>query len=807
MSRPAMSIPRGAEMRPCIQQTSGPNLQILWASLIVLSLVLGCQHQEEPPPSTKSKKSNVVRTCAPGWASCDDPDGLCRAQLSSDPKNCGACGVVCPLCDNGECKTKAIQVAVTGSHSCAAYETGRVACWGSNELGELGTGTAVDSALPVWVPGLNDVIAIDTAWNTTCVLHRDRHVSCWGNNYLRAPHGNPFQRSPRPIEGLTDVEAFVLSPLMPGRGMALRRNHQVVQWNAYSGDNLTTYAGIFRAVHRGGCREYEHGEFECKWGVCGEPFWGRVEWLEGASHVGTRCATYPDGSAKCAEQSEFDCHLSSPRSVFSDSIAQITDNRIVQMRSGGVRVFKHDFWYRLSQDVELTAISYVYPEYKNVKQLVGEVGSCAVDQDGRVLCEGCAAQLGIGLHTEFTFPTPRRVPELERFTTLDDGCYLEPGGQMVCREDAPRLMPVGKEGKWLTTFATKPIEGLSKVVGFSSYWAWTDNPKAPHQYSTYCAITEDRDLWCWGLNDVGQLGDGTTTSTTVPKKVEGIADVAQVGVSGTFVCARTQAGDVYCWGENRRGRVRPYSDPQGFYSAVDRPALANPEKLRDVVDLSVGYLHSCAARADGAVYCWGSGEQTLGWFPPESCSEPTVSGVEPLEFDVPECWGKEQLVEALPPNAEDPAVRVLATEYESCALRRSGLLECWGPSRGKPGQLPGLEGVKFRDFATSDLGGETLCAVTMDGRVFCWGDAKFGAIGDGSRTFSGDPHLYDVKDPKQVRKLTDARSVMCGNKYCCATTEKSEVHCWGELKFGDVGWVEEVCGGPVEVPEPIESTD
>lgn len=397
--------------------------------------------------------------------------------------------------------------------------------------------------------------------------------------------------------------------------------------------------------------------------------------------------------------------------------------------------------------------------------------------------------------------------ELDRFAQLNDGSFLDRDGQLFWRDDKPKEVKLGKKTLSPVTFGVEPLSGLNNVVSFDGYWIWRrpslKSKDGPHDSALLCAAKKDGSLWCLGRNESGQLGDGTQTSRLEAKRVEGLENVVQIQLNGHFACARTAGDEVYCWGENRVGRVKPYGDPAGFYSFYTRPVRVAPE-LHDIVDLLVGEGHSCAARKDGAAICWGGVEpKRIGWFPPKSCEEATIAQTEPLVFDVPECRSSKQLFEAIPPNPSDPVVRVLATRKSSCALRRSGILECWGGYWGAPKQLPGLESEHFRDFG-ADLSSENVCAVTTDGRVFCWGEARSGKIGDGSRHSEDDGYADFAERPQQVLRIDDAKSVMCGVGHCCATSEGGQVQCWGRLRFADVGWVEEICGGPFEVLEPVE---
>ncbi len=73
-----------------------------------------------------------------------------------------------------------------------------------------------------------------------------------------------------------------------------------------------------------------------------------------------------------------------------------------------------------------------------------------------------------------------------------------------------------------------------------------------------CALTMAGSVHCWGLNDAGQLGDGTQDDRSSPKLVAQLPKIARLTVGGQHTCAVTGLGDVYCWGT---GAPQPFAPP------------------------------------------------------------------------------------------------------------------------------------------------------------------------------------------------------------------------------------------------------
>jgi alpha-tubulin suppressor-like RCC1 family protein len=124
-----------------------------------------------------------------------------------------------------------------------------------------------------------------------------------------------------------------------------------------------------------------------------------------------------------------------------------------------------------------------------------------------------------------------------------------------------------------------------------------------------CAVTSAGGAYCWGRNDRGQLGDGTTMASDVPVAVTGSLTfqlIAAGGFSIGHTCALTDLGAAYCWGDNERGQLGTGT------SDLDPHSLPEPVSGGLVFKgLTAGLgSHSCALTDLGAAYCWG--ENTFG---------------------------------------------------------------------------------------------------------------------------------------------------------------------------------------------------
>ena len=111
-----------------------------------------------------------------------------------------------------------------------------------------------------------------------------------------------------------------------------------------------------------------------------------------------------------------------------------------------------------------------------------------------------------------------------------------------------------------------------------------------------CMVNADTTVSCWGENDRGQLGDGTTTDSVSPVLVVGLADVVEVTTASNHSCARTKSGQAFCWGTGQG---------LGNGTGADSPTPVAVSGLIDAQSIAVNGYHSCAARTSGTVVCWG----------------------------------------------------------------------------------------------------------------------------------------------------------------------------------------------------------
>ena len=148
----------------------------------------------------------------------------------------------------------------------------------------------------------------------------------------------------------------------------------------------------------------------------------------------------------------------------------------------------------------------------------------------------------------------------------------------------------GEIGDGTTTDRVKPV----KVQGLSG-----QIQSVTSGGSHVCALVHNGGAWCWGFNDKGQLGDGTTTNRSTPVAVTGLPlNLAQIAAADDHTCALLVDPTVKCWGLNSKGQL-------GDGTTNDSSTPVKVAGLTDVVQIALGDAYTCALLASGDVQCWG----------------------------------------------------------------------------------------------------------------------------------------------------------------------------------------------------------
>ena len=276
-----------------------------------------------------------------------------------------------------------------------------------------------------------------------------------------------------------------------------------------------------------------------------------------------------------------------------------------------------------------------------------------------------------------------------------------------------------------------------------------------------CGVTTDNRAYCWGSNNEGQLGDGTTDARAEPVRVAGDLAFRKVSTAWHNTCGVTTDDHAYCWGNNGWGQL---GDGTTLTTRLVPVAVARHTPFSDV---DAGYLHTCGVSAKNQPYCWGD----------NSYGELGVKGGGPN-------WQK--------PRSRPTAVtgrlqfrQVHAGHFDTCGVTTDSRGYCWGDnSFGKLGNgLPNDDFFREPSAVAGDLAFRTIdpslsltCGVTTGNDAYCWGAGTFG---NGSR---GESLV-----PVQVTGGLQFGDVSTGYYHACGLTTDGQVYCWGANFDGQLG--------------------
>lgn len=364
-----------------------------------------------------------------------------------------------------------------------------------------------------------------------------------------------------------------------------------------------------------------------------------------------------------------------------------------------------------------------------------------------------------------------------------------------------------------------------------------------------CALLTDATVWCWGRNNAGQLGNGTTTDSPSPVQVK-LPGVTDIVLGAAHACALLDDESVTCWGRIHFGKK------EDLLSPTAAAGVAKAKRL-----FAVGSA-SCATVADGALVCWGDidakGHLKLSGGSMNRVPTPAngLSRVAALtengalaEDGTVWFWGPDgNPVKTALTNV----IEIASTGDEVCGLRRDGTVACAGPAtrcaaaapkaapapkpaparkaaskkaapkkaatkkttKGKPVAKapPKSEPVKLLPIEVLRLPPARhlafdagICVVTKSGRLECL------SPGDGCKVDTPWPTLANVDyatgtcaritdgnvkcwavDTKRrivtgVAGVSGALALAATSSHACAITSDRTVVCWGSNKFGALG--------------------
>ena len=786
-----------------------------------------------------------------------------------------------------------IAVVTGSSHSCALTRVGGVKCWGSNGWGTLGDGSLADSTAPVDVTGLSggdttpDAFAFTSQSNvargstvtsnavTLSGLAEPSLVSVSNGSYSIGC-GATFTSDPGVI--MNGQSVCVRHVASGGYGLSVTTTLTV---GGVSGTFTSTTAGatlqqylltVTKSGPGSGTVTSNLAGINC--GVDCSALFGDADVVT-LSAVADANSVFAGWNGACAGAGACSVSMSQARSVSAAfTLADKTPDPFSFETQTNVRAFT----YVTSNTVTITGINVpVEISVSGGSYSIGCVAGTFVTTPGLVSngqtvcvqhesgstgtsgrCSSRTTSLSVGgVTATFTSETISGVNQdiwwLDPLPTRSVG--IAPF-KLIARTSS--RLPVSFSSNTPATCTVS--DGMVTILGpgictirasqaGSCYYGPTSGPTRSFEVvanagdpvsikagvSHTCALTAGGGVKCWGGNELGQVGDGSTETRESPVEVVGtggigrLSGVSAIAAGAHHTCAITAGGEVQCWGDGLAGQL-------GNGSLASSTVPVKVLDLPAAVAIAAGDTHTCAITLDRAVLCWGSNESgQLGTGIGASSRYPVAVNVGSNDLYGAvavaaggshacvimsggrgvKCWGLNdqgqlgdgsQVNRAVPVDVSPGYYAQITAGYKhTCVMTEGGIFgggaSCWGNNThgqlgdGSPSwDVNALVPVAVIDPAGSgDLGGvATLsagdwhtCALATDGRVLCWGRNDRGQLGDASTTDRRKP--VAVRAAGGAGTVSGASAIATGAFHSCATLATGEAICWGANAYAQLG--------------------
>jgi alpha-tubulin suppressor-like RCC1 family protein len=639
--------------------------------------------------------------------------------------------------DDGAPNPTVISVASSFSNTCVILSSGGLRCWGTSSYGQLGNGTTTGSLQPVTIDSGTSYAMISLGGGPhTCGITTSGILRCWGwgSGGQLGIGSTSQQNSPVTADGGTNYKTVVVggagtcgittSDVLKcwgynswgdlGDGTKTQRNSPVVI------NSGTAYRRIAKAVYHA-CGITLAGVLKC---------WGHNS----------------DGQLGDGTTSERLVPTIIDAGTSYSEVATGNDHSCAITSAGRVKCWGSNFDGQLGDGtlVDKTTPTLVDAGELYVKISIGDNarGTCGITVDGRLKCWGS----GVTINGQIS-NVPIELDEGVHYQMISgpwQPCGLTTTGQVKCwGNNGGGMIDPTKTGLHTTPLLVNTRGAVTSV---------SNNGK------TVCVQKTDQTMGCLGHNAFGQIGDGTQFFrpflTTIIKA--GIYQTYDVG--GAHTCGITDDGVLQCWGNNL---VKQLGTANGLSSLIPTPIDAGTSYAR----VSSGLFTTCGITSGGVLKCWGNND--VGQIGDGTTTQRSV------------------------PTVVDPGVeysRVAVGSHSACGITIGGVLKCWGDNTfgelgigsTSPSLLPVVvdAGTAYTDIALSksSIDRESVCAITTNNKLKCWGYNADGNIGDGTTNQRNSPVAVDAA--QSYKKISVGDST-------CGITLGGFLRCWGSYPIGN----------------------
>ena len=644
------------------------------------------------------------------------------------------------------------KVAAGASNTCIIGTDGSVWCWGVNGFGQSGPITGVDSSpIPVKTTLRASATSIAAGAVHTCATLTDLSVWCWGSNIDGQLGDGTTTDSPGVPVQVTGVANAASVSAGFAHTCILTTSQTVSCW----GSNVSGQLGNGSTVDSTSPVQAT--------GLSG------VTMVEAGSY--STCAV-AGSTAKCWGEN-INGQLGIGSTTNQTSPAAVTLNDVVSVNVGvdlGCFVTAtHGVWCSgkntygglgVSASADVTTPVQVTGLTSDVTSVdVGESFACAQKTNGSIYCWGSSGLGQVPVPNLSYAPTPLDAWGTDSPTDIavsfQNSCQVRAGNAYCWGTGSYGVLGNGAiaDVKDRTAAAAVFAGGGSDVVSVRT--------NSRHS----CALRADSTLWCWGLNNSGQLGDSTNINKSSAVQSIG-GNVGSFSIGDNHTCAvMTTSNSILCFGMGNSGRLGSGATTSLNY-ANPVVGVGGTGTLTNIGAVAAGSTTTCALTLTGTVYCWGYGGR-LGNGGSSSSSTPVaVSGI-------------------------TTATEIGAGTNHTCALKSNGTVWCWGDnnmyqlgdnsstSRTSPVQ------TQFSGTVTKlAVGADITCGLLTSGSIECAGRNDMAALGNNSFTTPAVPvAMGAIPVGNTVSQIAVSSSHICVR----TTGTSTKVFCTGVNSLGIIG--------------------
>jgi alpha-tubulin suppressor-like RCC1 family protein len=299
------------------------------------------------------------------------------------------------------------------------------------------------------------------------------------------------------------------------------------------------------------------------------------------------------------------------------------------------------------------------------------------------------------------------------------------------------------------------------------------------------ALSPDGHVYAFGANSSGQLGNGTTTNATTPVEVKGVggtgffSGVAAIAAGSNHSVALATDGHVYTWGGNTYGQLGNGTTTTAT-TPVEVEGPGGTGFLSDVVAIAAGNSFTVAVTAAGHVYAWGYnnyGQLGTG----------TTTTTTPVEAKGVGGTGFLSGIVAITAGASHTIALGADGHIYAFGVNSSGQLGIGSTTaKSTPVEVEGPGGTGFLSGVVAvSAGSSHSLALTQGGNIYAFGLNANGQLGDGSTTNATTPS--EVEGPGGTGFLSGVRSISAGFYFSLAVTQDGHLSTWGQNNDGQLG--------------------